>query len=154
MKIKVGGRRFSFVFNTFVIKMPIPLWSRFMSGLISNQIEFNQFTQGRQSTYLGRVYGSYFFNMFLIMERYYNIGDLDKFIDAPNYLTMSKYFNSFDGIRNFGMDKMGFIYVFDYGDTTIIKKGRWNNIMREIILKFNLNDDVIKNDWHNERCKK
>jgi hypothetical protein len=154
MKIKVGGRRFSLVFNTFVIKMPIPLWSRFRSGILSNKIESSEFSKGNISTYLGRVHGSYFFNMFLFMERYYYIGDISKLKKAPNYPTMSKHFNNFDGIRNFGMDKLGFIYVFDYGDTTIIKKSRWNNTMRQIILTLNLNDDIIKNDWNNEECNK
>ena len=151
MKIKVGGRRFSLVFNRFVIKIPIPLWGRFKSGLLSNKIESEEFNNSITSTYLGRVYGSYFLNMFLIMERYYHVGDLPKLTCAYNYYSMSCKFNEFDGIRNFGVDKLGFIHVFDYGDTTIIKKGRWNNNMRKLILKLNLNDDIIKSDWKNER---
>lgn len=44
MKIKVGSSRFVFIFNNYVIKVPIFLsWRRFISGIVSNFVEYNSF---------------------------------------------------------------------------------------------------------------
>ena len=154
MHIRFGGRRFSLIFNTFVIKIPIPTLKRFKSGLLSNKIEYEAYNKATQSIFLGRVYGSYLFHLFLVMERYFNVGEYEKIKLALNYNTVFKKFEKIDSIRKLGLSKSGYIFIFDYGDTSKIRRGKHHSLYRYIIQLLNLTDNVITEAWNEDNFNK
>jgi hypothetical protein len=116
MMLKFGSTRFVFVFNKFVIKFPIPIYRRFLYGLLSNIEENYKYKHNNVDGIFCPIYFCFPFGLFLIMKKADEISK-DEFSKLPPIFSINEDFF----LPNVGKIENKYYYV-DYGVKQIVSK--------------------------------
>lgn len=144
MKIKVGSSRFVFIINNYVIKVPIFLsWRRFISGIVSNFIEYNSYMKTK-SDYINRILFN-FGGIITISERLDEITENEfNNLSEENKIEFNKFiFNDIEFVyKNIGKKTENGITSYkliDYGFNIYpIKKSKTTMVLKNLRTVLNL----------------